>query len=108
MRSGQILTKEEGILYRSNRASKGKPLEARPLLPCSGQRKEQFGWNRRWVGVWGGQPGLSIHGDLWVRLARWLFCQARLWPLVPLPAQPVVLDRQRLAQCGLVAKQAGA
>ena len=50
------------------------------------------------------------HGDLWVRLARWLFCLASsLCPALALGSPsctPLVLDRQRLAQCGLVARQA--
>lgn len=70
------------------------------------------------AGVWGGQaqqkgsPGGACLGssvsarpdDCFARPAD----SAWLWPLVPLPEQPLVLDRQRLAQGGLVARQAGA
>lgn len=50
---------------------------------CLAQASEGFGLAQRLgAGAWGEQAGqkaeprLSVYGDLWGCLARWLFCQA--------------------------------
>lgn len=98
VRSGQIAVIKEGdALYRRAKWAEEKT-KAYPLLLR--QVKDHRDWNSDWgqglgegrqgrKGVWG------MHGDLWVRLARWLFClassSAQRLPLVPLPAHPLFL-----------------